>query len=169
MGKRSFSLNPNNCFIKLGKADSKCYFDSWSIHHFYWQGFFYIILFHVFKIKKMNHAIILAIILTLIHTLEEYYGNTSLNSIEGIFVDNIGVIINPKIKPELRTPDNDYLQNTIGDVVSGLISNLLIFGYWIKYAKLPYFYLYFSIVVLYLLYKKSYMLYDTNKDKLINK
>lgn len=95
--------------------------------------------------------------------MDEYYGNTSLNSIEGIFIDNIGVFVNPKIQTELRTPDNDYLQNTIGDIVSGLISNLLIFGYWIKYGKLPY--LYFSIVVLYLLYKKSYMLYDTNKDK----
>uniref|UniRef100_A0A6C0J6S8 Uncharacterized protein n=1 Tax=viral metagenome TaxID=1070528 RepID=A0A6C0J6S8_9ZZZZ len=113
----------------------------------------------------MNNAIILAIILTLIHILEEYYGNTSMNSIEGIFIDNIGVIINPKINPELRKPDNDYLQNSIGDVGSGLISNLLIYWYWIKYGKLPYFFLYFSIVVLYLLYKKSYMLYDTTKTK----
>jgi len=160
MGKRSFTLNPNNCFIKWGKADSECYFDSWSIQHFYWQGFFFIILFHFFKIKKINTALILTLLLTIIHSLEEYFGNIALISLEGIFVDNLGPIINPRINPKLRTPDNDYLQNSIGDVLAGLISNLLIVGYWVKYGKIPYIYLCFSIVVLYLLYQKSDMLYD---------
>ena len=39
MGKRSFTFNRDNCIIKWGKPDSACFFDWWSIHHFYWQGF----------------------------------------------------------------------------------------------------------------------------------
>ena len=160
MGKRSFTQNPNNCFIKIGKPDSACYFDSWSIHHFYWQGFFFIIFVYLFKIKKLKYAIVLALVLTLIHILEEYVGNTSRISLEGLFIDYIGPLINPKIKTELRELDNDYLQNSIGDVLSGLLSNILIIGYWLKYKKLPYIYLLFSILIIYLLYRKSHKLYD---------
>jgi hypothetical protein len=160
MGKRSFTLNPNNCIIKFGKPNSACFFDSWSKDHFYWQGFFFIIIFHFFQIKNLRNALILAGVLTGIHIIEEYLGNTSKISLEGLFVDYIGPLINPKIKTELRELDNDYLQNSIGDVLSGLLSNILIICYWLKYKRLPYIYLLFSILIIYLLYRKSHMLYD---------
>ena len=166
MGKRSFTLNPNNCILKLGTADSKCYFDSWSIHHFYYQGFFYIIFHHLFKIKSIKYSILLLVGLTILHAIEEYFGNTSLISLEGIFIDTLGPIVNPKIHTELRTPDNDYLQNSIGDVFSGFLSNILIIIYWIYYKKLPYFYFYFIIVIFILLYSKSYLLYKPKKNNL---
>ena len=160
MGKRSFTKNPNSCFVKVGKPNSACYFDSWSIHHFYWQGFLFIIFFHFLKIKKLKYAVGLAFLLTLIHIIEEYLGNTSRISLEGLFIDYIGPLINPRIKTELRKLDNDYIENSIGDVLSGLLSNILIIGYWLKYKKIPYIYLLFSILVSYLLYQKSHRLYD---------
>ena len=162
MGKLSFTYNPNNCLIKFGKADSKCYFDSWSIHHFYWQGFFFIIFCHIFRIKTIKQASIIILVLTFIHVLEEYFGNTIMFSLEGLFVDYIGPIINPKINTKLREIDNDYIQNSIGDVIAGLLSNILILLYWIKFKKMPYIYLLFSIVIIYLLYQKSFLLYDKN-------
>ena len=79
--------------------------------------------------------------LSIIHLIEEYLGNTNKISIEGIVIDNLGPLIVPKIKTELREIDNDYLDNSIGDVLSGLISNLLIILFWYKYKKLPYLYL----------------------------
>ena len=160
MYKRSFTLNPNFCLIKLGEADSKCIFDSWSIHHFYWQGFFYLLFHHFFKIKSLKYSIILTSIFTLLHILEEYFGNIGLFSLEGLFIDYIGPIINPKINVKLRKKDNDYLDNSIGDVISGLSSNILIVLYWYYFKKLPYSYILFSILILYLLYNKSYMLYN---------
>ena len=47
-------------------------------------------------------------------------------SLEGIFIDYLGPIVNPKIDIRLRGPDNDYLQNSIGDVLSGFIATVLI-------------------------------------------
>jgi hypothetical protein len=163
MGGKSFTLNPNFCLIKFGKANSECVFDSWSIHHFYWHGFLYIILHHLFNIKLMNKALVLTAFITLLHIIEEYFGNIGMLSFEGIFVDNIGPIVNPKIDIKLREPDNDYLDNSIGDVLSGFTSNILILLYWYHYKKLPYSYLLLSIFVLYLLYKKSYFLYPKKK------
>ena len=172
MGKRSFTPNPKNCIVKFGKPNSECFFDTWSIDHFYWQGFFFIIIFHLLKIKKLKHALILAGVLTIFHVIEEYHGNTSRVSLEGWFVDYIGPIINPRIKPNLRGIDNDYLQNSIGDVFSGLLSNVLIILYWLKYKKMPYIYLLFSVLIIFLLYQKSHILYDEKTKKelgLINK
>lgn len=162
MGKRSFTLNPENCIVKFGEADSKCYFDSWSIHHFYYQGFFYIIFHHFLKIKSIKGALFLLVLLTVIHGIEEYFGNTRLLSLEGIFIDYLGPIVNPKIDIRLRGPDNDYLQNSIGDVLSGFIATVLIILYWIYYKRLPYFYLYFIIIIFGLLLSKSYLLYPDN-------
>ena len=42
--------------------------------------------------------------------------------LEGVVIDYIGPIIDPKIKPELREIDNDYLENSFGDILSGIIS-----------------------------------------------
>ena len=161
--RKSFKLNPKFCFIRFGEADSKCVFDSWSIHHFYWQGFIYILLHHFLKIKYINQALILTGILTLLHSTEEYFGNIGLFSLEGIFIDNIGPIVNPKIDIKLREPDNDYLDNSIGDVLSGLTSNIIILLYWYYFKKLPYRYLLLSILIFYLLYNKSWLLYSKNK------
>jgi len=161
--KKSFTYNPKFCLVNFGKAYSECIFDSWSIHHFYWQGFGYIILHHLFKINKLKYAIILTIFLTSVHILEEYYGNKGLVSLEGIIIDNIGPLINPKIDVNLRKPDNDYMDNSIGDIVSGLSSNIIILLYWYYLKKLPYSYLFLSFFILYLLYKKSYILYPKNK------
>jgi hypothetical protein len=160
MEKRSFIFNPKFCLIKFGEANSKCVFDLWSIHHFYWQGFFYLLVHHILKIKTLKNSIILTILFTLLHILEEYFGNIGLFSFEGLFIDYIGPIVNPKINIKLRKKDNDYLDNSIGDVISGLFSNILIIFYWYHFKKLPYNYLLFSIFVLYLLYNKSYMLYN---------
>ena len=161
--RKSFKANPNFCLIDLiYHPSSECMFDSWSIHHFYWQGFFYMILHHLLKIKNIKHSIILTLFLTILHIIEEYFGNTGLLSFEGIIIDNIGPIINSKIDVKLRNHDNDYLDNSIGDILAGLLSCILITYYWIKYNKLPYFYLLFIIVILFMLYKKSYMLYPKN-------
>ena len=165
MGVRSFTLNPNNCFIKWGKPDSACVFDWWSLHHLYWQGFFYLIFHYLLGIKTLNSALVLTLVLTLVHVIEEYFGNTSRISIEGVVIDSIGPIINPRIRPELREPDNDYLQNSIGDVLAGLIGNLLILGYWYYTGELPYFYLVFVVVILAMLLSKSSMLYPKENKK----
>lgn len=161
--KKSFKKNPNFCLLDTNwkKPRSECLFDWWSIHHFYWQGFAYIILHHFLNIKSINAGIILTTVLTCIHVIEEYFGNTSRISIEGIFIDTLGPLLDSKININLRSPDNDYIDNSIGDVLSGLISNLLIVLFWVKFNKLPYFYLLFSIPVLYLL--------NTKKSKLYNK
>ena len=70
-------------------------------------------------------------------------------------IDYIGPIIDPKIKPELREIDNDYLENSVGDILSGIISCLLIMVYWYNYKKLPYFYIIGFIIVFFMLLKKS--------------
>ena len=128
MLRKSFTINPDFCIIDTNfkKPKSICLFDTWSLHHFFWQGFFYIILHHLFNIKDIRYSILLFSFLTLVHIIEEYLGNTNKLSIEGIVIDNLGPIIDPKIKPELREIDNDYLDNSIGDVLSGIISNILI-------------------------------------------
>ena len=128
MLRKSFTINPDFCIIDTNfkKPKSICLFDTWSLHHFFWQGFFYIILHHLFNIKDIRYSILLFSFLTLVHIIEEYLGNTNKLSIEGIVIDKLGPIIDPKIKPELREIDNDYLDNSIGDVLSGIISNILI-------------------------------------------
>jgi|SaaInlV_150m_DNA_4_1039716.scaffolds.fasta_scaffold07217_3 hypothetical protein len=143
MLRKSFTINPDFCIIDTNfkKPKSICLFDTWSLHHFFWQGFFYIILHHLFNIKDIRHSILLFSFLTLVHIIEEYLGNTNKLSIEGIVIDKLGPIIDPKIKPELREIDNDYLDNSIGDVLSGIISNILIIFFWYKYKTLPYYYL----------------------------
>jgi len=165
MEVRSFKLNPKNCYIKWGNPDSACLFDWWSIHHFYWQGFFFLVFHHLFGIKSLKYSLILTLVLTLVHVIEEYLGSTSRISIEGVVIDSLGPIINPRVKPELRELDNDYLQNSIGDVLSGLISNLLILGYWYYTGELPYFYLVFVVVILAMLLSKSSMLYPKENKK----
>ena len=159
--RKSFTLNPHFCLFDLGyeKLKSSCLFDSWSIHHFYWQGFFYIIIHHLFKINKPVLAIKLTIFLTGMHILEEYIGNKGSLSMEGIVIDNIGPIVDPKINPKLRGYDNDYLDNSIGDVLSGLLCNILIVLYWYFFNRLPYFFLFGSIIIVVLLLKKARNIY----------
>lgn len=142
--RRSFTLNPNFCFIdtEFNNPKSICVFDTWSLHHFFWQGTAYLLIHELFEIKDLKIAILLLLFLTSIHTIEEYMGNTNRISIEGIVIDNLGPIINPKIKPELRKIDNDYIDNSIGDVLSGITSNILIILFWYKYKTLPYYYLF---------------------------
>mgnify|MGYP001284290882 CR=1 FL=1 len=159
MGKKSFKLNPNFCLIKLGNPNSECVFDSWSIHHFYWQGFAYIIIHHFLKLNKIKHIILTTVILSIIHIIEEYFGNTQRLSIEGIVIDYIGPLINKKIDPSLREIDNDYLDNSIGDILSGLFSNILIILYWYKFRRLPYFYLFFIVLLIINLLLKAKQLY----------
>ena len=153
MIRKSFKLNPNFCVIHLNEdsKNSECIFDHWSIDHFYWQGFIYIIIHHFLRLKKINHMIILTGILTFLHIIEEYLGNTQKVSLEGIVADYIGPLIDKRIDPSLREIDNDYLDNSIGDVFSGFFSCVLIILYWIKFKHLPYFYLIFSIVIVYVL------------------
>ena len=164
MGKRSFTRNPNFCFIKWKIPDSACFFDWWSIHHFYWQGFFYLILHHLLKISSLKSALILTVVLTLLHIIEEYLGNTSKYSLEGITVDNLGPVIKTK-RCIIKRPDNDYIDNSIGDVTAGLIANLLLVFYWYYFKELPWFYLIFLIAIIAMTLSKSSMLYP-KKEKL---
>lgn len=164
MKNRSFTFNPNPCLVELDyhNASSSCLFDSWTLDHFYWQGFFYIIAHHFLKIKSMKHAIILLLVLTFLHGIEDYLGNIGTFNLEGVFIDTLAPIFDPKVDISLRGKDNDYMDNTIGDVLSGFGSCVLIILYWYKFNRLPYIYLIFSIGLLYLLYKKSYKLYPDN-------
>ena len=143
MVRKSFTLNPNFCLLdtQFKNPRSICVFDTWSAHHFFWQGALYMIFHLIFEIKEIKQSIILFLILTLLHLIEEYLGNTSKISLEGIVIDNLGPIIDTKIKPEKRKIDNDYIDNSIGDVLAGMISNALIILYWYKFKSLPYFYL----------------------------
>ncbi len=140
---RSFTLNPNFCLVDTDfkKPKSICVFDTWSLHHFFWQGVAYILVHELLEIKDIRHSITLFLVLTMIHIIEEYFGNTSRVSMEGIVIDNLGPIINPRLKPEKREIDNDYIDNSIGDVLSGMTSNILIILFWYKYGALPYWYL----------------------------
>ena len=99
------------------------------------------LLHELFEIKELKYSLLLFVILTCIHTIEEYLGNTTRKSLEGLVFDNIGPIVDKKVKPENRKIDNDYLDNSIGDILSGVLSNLLIILYWYNFKKLPYFYL----------------------------
>ena len=92
--------------------------------------------------------------------IDEYYSNIGMLSIEGVFVDTVGPIVDKKINIKLRTPDNDYLDNSIGDALSGLFSCILIILYLRAFKKLPYFYLLFSILILFMLYTQKHLLYD---------
>ena len=159
--RRSFTSTPNLCIIDthFKTPRSICVFDTWSLHHFFWQGFVYIIIHHLLNIKSIKYIILLCILLTIIHIIEEYLGNTNRLSIEGIVIDNLGPIIDSKIKPQLREIDNDYLDNSIGDVFSGFLSNILIIIFWLKYKKLPYYYLIGIIPILINLLSKSKRLY----------
>ena len=141
--RRSFTFNPNFCLVdrEFSNPKSICVFDTWSLHHFFWQGVAYLLLHELFEIKDLKYSILLFIILTSIHTIEEYLGNTTRTSLEGIVFDNLGPIIDTNVKPEKRKIDNDYLDNSIGDILSGVLSNLLIILYWYNFKKLPYFYL----------------------------
>ena len=162
MGEKSFTLNPKFCFIEpeFDNPTSQCLFDSWSIQHFYWQGFVYLIIHLLLRIKTKGAAFRLVVILTVLHALEEYIDNISRFSLQGIITDYIGPLIDRKINPAKRHHDNDTLDNSIGDVISGLIACLLIVGYWIIYGKLPVLiYLIGIIPVMYLTLRRSHVLY----------
>jgi hypothetical protein len=162
MIRKSFTINPNFCLIDTNfkKPKSICVFDTWSLHHFFWQGFSYILLHYLFNVKDIKYCLLICFFLSIIHLIEEYLGNTNKISIEGIVIDNLGPLIVPKIKTELREIDNDYLDNSIGDVLSGLISNLLIILFWYKYKKLPYLYLLGIIPIFINLLSHAPKLYD---------
>jgi len=95
------------------------------------------------------------IILTLVHIFEEYLGNTTRLSLEGVTIDNIYPLINPNFDPKFRNIDNDYMENSIGDVLAGFISTGLIIIYWRYYGHLPYFYLLGIFPILYMLFTKG--------------
>ncbi len=162
MGKRSFTWNPNGVCIfgSYSNPKSECMFDYWSILHLYFTGFAYIILHHLLKISSVKGALILTFVLTIFHGTEEYLGNTNKISLEGIVLDYLGPLIDPKVNPKNREVDNDYLENSIGDVLSGVVACILIITYWYYYKKLPYLYLLGIVIMVYMLLRKAHMLYD---------
>ena len=162
MGIRSFTWNPKGiCIIgSYNNPKAECLFNYWSIYHFYFTGFFFIIIHYLLKLSNLKSSIILAIILTILHIFEEYYGNTNKISLEGIILDNLGPILDPNINAKNRKIDNDYLENSIGDILSGIIACILIIIYWYNYKKLPYFYLLGIIIIYFMLKKKAHILYD---------
>lgn len=135
------------------KSISKCMFDYWSLFHFYFTGFFYLILHHLLNINNMKDALFLLLFITVAHAVEEYQGNTSKLSLEGIFFDKIATLFDPKLDPNKRELDDDTLENSVGDVLSGVISSLLIVWYWNQYKILPYWYLYGVIAAFLDLYR----------------
>lgn len=163
MERRSFTWNPNGMCIfgSITNPTSTCMFDYWSIHHFYFSGFIYIILHHLLNITNMTQSLYVVVLIGILHMIEEYLGNTSKISLEGLVIDYIGPLIDPKIDPSLRKIDNDYLENSIGDVLIGVISCLIISIYWNITGKLPYEYLYFIIIIIIMLLDKAtHMLYN---------
>ena len=157
-------INNNFCLFDLDydNPNSLCLFDFWSISHGYWHGLIYIIIHYILKIKTLKLSIIISIILVCLHVIEEYIDNNSLYSFQGFIIDYIGPIFDNKINPKMRNPDNDSIYNTIGDVLSGLIINILIVLYWYKYKKLPFFYLFGLIPIIYMSLGKSHTLYSEN-------
>ena len=150
-------MQKNICLY--GNIKSKCMFNSWSFHHFYWQGLIFLVLHSIFKIKTVKYSILLIIILTLLHIIEEYLGNNSRISLKGLVIDYIGPLLDNKIKIKKRELDNDSIQNSIGDVLSGILSNILIFYYWYYFNKLPYIYILGRIPIYIDLMKKAKILY----------
>jgi len=157
-------INNNFCLFDLDYDNPKslCLFDFWSVAHGYWHGLSYIIIHYILKIKTLKLSIIITIILVCLHVIEEYIDNNSLYSLQGFFIDYIGPIFDNKINKKMREPDNDSIYNTIGDVLSGLIINILIVLYWYKYKKLPLFYLFGIIPVIYMSLGKAHTLYSEN-------
>ena len=149
----------NKSFCLYGDIIKSCMFDLWSIHHFYWQGLAYILLHLILKINNIKYSILLLIVLTILHIIEEYLGNNSKISLEGIFIDNIGPLLDNKIKIEKRKPDGDTIRNSIGDVLSGIISNILILYYWYHFKSLPYIYILGIIPIYFHLKYKAKILY----------
>jgi hypothetical protein len=150
--RKSFTRNPEGLCVlgSLIQPKSECLFDYWTIHHFYYTGFVYIILHHLLQIKTVKYAILLSLFISILHGIEEYLGNTTKYSLEGFFGDYIAPLFFTNIDVTKRTIDNDYLENSIGDVLSGVIACILIIIYWKVYNKLPYWYLYgiFSIFIM---------------------
>ncbi len=97
MGKRSFTWNPKGTCIlgSWSNPQSTCLFDYWSIYHFYFSGFIYILLHHYLKIDNIRDAIKLFIFINLLHVLEEYLGNTTRLSGEGLIIDYVAPLIDP--------------------------------------------------------------------------
>ena len=159
-----YMINNNFCLFDLDydNPNSLCLFDFRSISHGYWHGLIYIIIHYILKIKTLKLSIIISIILVCLHVIEEYIDNNSLYSFQGFIIDYIGPIFDNKINPKMRNPDNDSIYNTIGDVLSGLIINILIVLYWYKYKKLPLFYLFGLIPIIYMSLGKSHTLYSEN-------
>lgn len=162
MGKKSFTWNPNGVCIfgSITNPTSECVFDYWSFYHFYFTGFFYIILHHWLGITTLKQALLLCLLVTALHVGEEILGNTSKLSLEGVVLDKIGPLLDPRIDPELRFIDNDYLENSIGDVSAGVISCLLIIWHWQKFGILPYFYLWLLPIPILMLFNLRSTLYQ---------
>ena len=134
-GRPLFSWNPKGtCIVgSWNNPESKCVFDFWSAYHFYFSGLIFIgglIIFDYFQIKIMspsNWKSVLNwfILINILHIVEEYLGNTGRFSLEGVVIDSLGPLFVPGFHPEYRQPDNDYLQNSIGDVFSGILGALI--------------------------------------------
>tara|TARA_Y100001980_G_C14550198_1_gene332566 strand:- start:1945 stop:2427 length:483 start_codon:yes stop_codon:yes gene_type:complete len=156
----------NFCLIDLDYEYPKsvCLFDFWSIHHGYWHGLIYIIIHYILNIKSLKLSIIINIILVFLHAVEEYIDNNSLYSLQGFIIDNIGPIFDNKINPKMRKPDIDTIYNSIGDVISGLIISILIVIYWYNYKKLPLFYIFGLIPIIYMSLGKAHTLYSENNQ-----
>ena len=126
---KPFYKEDSNCLFELN-AGNKCWFNLWSIQHFYYPAFFYS-LFLTFLIKQnfSNQTTLLLALLGfafihIFHFIDEYLGNLTTYSPEGL-------LRNIFYKDDNKPTDNDSIQNSFGDIISGFIGLLLILSFFL--------------------------------------
>jgi hypothetical protein len=87
------------------------------------------VLLFLYKPKTNSHAFTLLVITNLFHVFEEYLGNTTVYSIEGIILNWVYPLLNVKYEPDYSVTDHDSIQNSLGDILSGFVGTLFIFAY----------------------------------------
>jgi len=117
---------PSNCLFQFSR-ESKCWFNLWSIQHFYYPAFVLsIFLYFISKYANRENKIIYALIavglIHIYHFIDEYLGNFTTYSPEGIVRDLLSN------KESGKPTDNDSIQNSFGDIISGFIGSLIVLG-----------------------------------------
>lgn len=157
MKSRSFRFNPNGptLFSTDPELLHESVFDYWSLFHFGNVAFFYTILLIIFKVKTSKTALKWFVVINVLHTIEEFLENlgpfNAENAFKQLFLRKM-----PDGSPNedlKNVKDNDYLDNSIGDVISGIVGSGLVFLYWKCAGKVPYIVLLMPLLLAYSYYK----------------